>query len=380
MESPMPTRRHALALLAATPFAASCGGPSGPDPAAGWRDPGAGQADPRRFALAHAILAPNPHNTQPWQVAFDDALGMTLYCDLERRLPFTDPNDRQITIGCGAFLELYRIAAASLGHASQITLFPEGVPTSRLDAHPLAHVAFIAQANAAPDPLFQYITARRTNRNVYDAERIPADTLLVRATTAISGFLGAAQWTVESARVAAMRDLVWRAFEREMQTEGAQRETFQWLRFGREAVAEHRDGLAIEGPMIGPLKALGLFGEDDMINPDSFANQSAAKDWRAKAESSPAFMWLATANDQPTTRLETGIAYARLNLAATALGLAMHPWSQALQEYEEMADLYAEAKQVLEADNQTVQMLVRVGYAEPSAPSARRDVADFVRA
>lgn len=375
----MPTRRHALALLAAAPFAASCGA-RGPDPVAGWRDPGAGQADPRRFALAHAILAPSPHNTQSWQVAFDGDTGMTLYCDLDRRLPFTDPNDRQITIGCGAFLELYRIAASSLGHACEITLLPEGASTPRLDARPLAHVVFMPQANAAPDPLFQYITARRTNRNVYDVERIPDDALLLRATSALPMFAGAAQWTIDPTRVAALRDLVWRAFEREMQTEEAQRETFHWLRFGREAVAEHRDGLAIEGPMIGPLKALGLFGEDDLINPNSFANESAAKDWRAKAESAPGFIWLATANDQPQTRLETGMAYARLNLAATALGLSIHPWSQALQEYEEMADLYTEAKQVLDANDRTVQMLVRVGYAEASAPSARRDAADFVRA
>jgi hypothetical protein len=380
MESPMPTRRHALALLAAAPFAASCGGARGPDPAAGWRDPGAGQADPRRFALAHAILAPNPHNTQPWLVEFDDALGMTLYCDLERRLPFTDPLDRQITMGCGAFLELYRIAASSLGQVAQITFFPEGAPASRLDDKPLAHVTFMPQANASPDPLFPYIMARRTNRNIYDAERIPEDTLLLRATGQLAGFFGAARWAIEPERVAAMRDLVWRAFEREMQTESAQRETYQWLRFGRAQVAAHRDGLAIEGPMIGPLKALGMFSEADLINPDSFANQSAAKDWRAKAESAPAFMWLATPDDRAETRLLTGMAYARLNLAATALGLAMHPWSQALQEYEEMADLYTEAKRVLDAGDQTVQMLVRVGYAEPVDPAARRDAADFVRA
>lgn len=375
----MLNRRHALALLGASPFAASCGS-NGPDPAAAWRDPGAGVADPRRFALAHAILAPSPHNTQPWLVEFDDASDMTLYCDLDRRLPFTDPIDRQITLGLGGFLELYRIAASHLGQFAEITLFPEGAPSPRLDARPIAHVSFSPVANAAADPLFAYITARRTNRNVYDLERIPNDTLLLRATAQVAGFLGAAQWTVEPARVAALRDLVWRAFEREMQTEGAQRETYRWLRFGREAVAEHRDGLAIEGPMIGPLKALGFFGEDDLINPNSMTNETAARDWRAKAESATGFMWLATPDDRPETRLQAGMAYARLNLAATAFGIAMHPWSQALQEYEEMADLYAEAKRVLEAQDQVVQMLVRVGYAEPAAPSARREADAVLRA
>jgi hypothetical protein len=374
----MPTRRHALALLAATPFAASCG--AGPDAAASWRDPGAGQADPRRFALAYAILAPNPHNTQPWQVAFDGDTGMTLYCDLERRLPFTDPNDRQITLGCGGFLELYRVAASSIGQFAQITMFPEGAPTPRLDERPIARVTFSPVANAAPDPLFPYITQRRTNRNVYDVERVPDDALLLRAVSTIAAFLGGAQWTVQPERVAALRDLVWRAFDRELRTRGAQEETYRWLRFGREAMAEHRDGLGIEGPMIGLLKSAGMFDEADLLNPDSFANQSAAEDWQKKADSSPAFMWLATPDDRPETRLLAGMAYARLNLATTALGLSIHPWSQALQEYEEMDDLYTEARRLLGTDEQIVQMLVRVGYADPVRPAPRRDVSAFVRA
>jgi len=375
----MTTRRHVLALLAAAPALSACGGGDLPDAAAAWRDPGAGETDPRRFALAHAILAPNPHNTQPWLVELDDAGGMTLYCDLERRLSFTDPLDRQITMGCGAFLELYRIAAAQLGHFAEITPFPEGEPTPRLDARPIAHVRFNPVANAARDPLFASITARRTNRNDYDAARIPADTDLVRITSAISGFAGAAQWTIEPAKVAALRDLVWRGFDREMRTQGAQEETYGWLRFGRAEIAAHRDGLAIEGPMIPLFKALGVLDREDFLNPDSTANKQGADDWRGKAESSPAFMWLTTANDTPTTRLAAGIAYARLNLAATATGLAMHPWSQVLQEYEEMAEFYAEARQLLRADDQIVQMLVRVGYAEPVAAAARRGVEAILR-
>ena len=375
----MTTRRHVLALLAATPFAGSCS-PAGPDPAAGWRDPGAGVADPSRFALAHAILAPNPHNTQPWQVAFDGENGMTLYCDLERRLDFTDPRDRQITLGCGAFLELYRIAASSQGLAPEITFFPEGEPSPRLDARPLAHVRLAQDPSMEGDALFAYIAARRTNRSVYDAERIPEETLLLRATSTIGAFLGAASWTTDAPRVAALRDLVWRAFDRELRTRGAQVETYSWLRFGREELARHRDGLAIEGPMVPLFKALGFLDEEDFLNPDSVGNKQAAQDWRAKAESAPAFMWLATPDDRPTTRLHAGMAYARLNLAATGLGLAMHPWSQALQEYEEMADLYAEVPALLETDDQIVQMLMRVGYADPVDPAARRDLAEFVRA
>jgi len=62
--------------------------------------------DPRKYILSHAILAPNPHNRQPWLVDLGVENEMTLYCDLDRRLPHTDPFDRQITVGLGCFLEL----------------------------------------------------------------------------------------------------------------------------------------------------------------------------------------------------------------------------------------------------------------------------------
>ncbi len=378
----MPNRRHVLALLAATPFCASACTPL-PDAFAAWRDPGAGEADPRRFALAHAVLAPNPHNTQPWLVEFDGEDGMTLYCDLDRRLPFTDPQDRQITMGCGAFLELYRIAAAEQGRFAEITPFPDGAPSPRLDARAIAGVRVSPVANAAPDPLFAHIAARRTNRNEYDSARPPneAQRREIATASAVSDAVHVVGAVAEGEQVAQIRDLIWRAFDREMHTRGAQEETYNWLRFGKAERARQRDGLYIDVPVPGVLRALGMLDEEDLVNPDSNANKQAAEDWKRKADTAPAFMWLTTPDDTPTTRLLAGMAYARMNLAATAAGLAMHPWSQALQEYEEMADLYTEAKTLLGAGaGETVQMLARVGYAESVEPAARRDVSAFVRA
>ena len=76
-----------------------------------WGQAGQGEADPRRKALSYAILAPNPHNRQPWLADLSVANEITLFCDGNRRLPQTDPFDRQITIGLGAFLELLSQAA-----------------------------------------------------------------------------------------------------------------------------------------------------------------------------------------------------------------------------------------------------------------------------
>lgn len=53
-----------------------------------WQRAGsAAYRDPRMRALSYAILAPNPHNMQPWLVDLRTPDRIVLYCDLDRLLP-----------------------------------------------------------------------------------------------------------------------------------------------------------------------------------------------------------------------------------------------------------------------------------------------------
>lgn len=376
----MTTRRHVLALLASAPALSGC--PRGPDPAAAWRDPGAGEGDPRRFALAHAILAPNPHNTQPWLVDLDATDGMTLYADLTRRIPFTDPFDRQVTIGCGAFLELYRLGANHLGYAPTFTLFPDGAPENRLDTKPIAHITLGPRSTQTlRDPLYTAIATRRTNRNTYDATRVPAEAELRQLSDAAEMHGGEVEWAIEPARVARLRDIVWRAFDKEMHTRAALEETYRWLRFGRAEAARHGDGLEIDAPGISLFKALGQLDRAHLTDLNSSSNKQALAQWKDKADSAPAFVWLSSQeNDNtPDTRLTIGMSYARMNLAATAVGLAMHPWSQGLEEYSEMDSIRHELRRALQNGENFPHMLVRVGHAEDAQPAVRRGVDAILR-
>jgi hypothetical protein len=103
--------------------------------------------------------------------------------------------------------------------------------------------------------------------------------------------------------------------------------------------------------------------------------------WKAMADTSPAFVWIKSADNSRATQIAAGRAYARANLAAAAAGLSIHPWSMALQEYSEMADLYAEQQEILAASAAApVQMLMRIGYAEAIAPAPRRGLEAHIRA
>jgi len=155
-----------------------------------WRQATQGFGDVRLNAAAYAILAPSPHNLQPWMVQMQGKDSLNLFCDLTRRLPETDPPDRQTTIGLGAFLELLRQAAAEQGHRLEITPFPDGEPGDRLDERPIAHVRFVEDASAERDLLFGYALRRRTARLKFDPGRpVPSDRLaaLMKISTARPG-------------------------------------------------------------------------------------------------------------------------------------------------------------------------------------------------
>lgn len=371
-------RRHVLALLAASALPVGCAPANLPDPIAAWRAPGAGEADPRRYALAHAILAPNPHNRQPWLVDLVGENEMLLYPDTERLLPETDPFNRQIVVGCGAFLELLALAAAERGFHAQVTPFPQGEPQPVLDARPFAHVRLTP--GGAPDLLFTHILARRTNRLAYEHRAVTPDVMAqlteaMQAPDLIFGHVSGGEINN------ALRDLVWRAFDREAHTPHAHHETARLLRVGRAEIARHRDGIAVNGAFVEAASAMGLVSFDVLADPNHPFTKPSIDAWRPLAEEAPAFFWIASADNSRATQLAAGRAYARLNLRATELGLAIHPWSQALQEYPEMTDLKDEMTRVTNSGGATLQMLVRVGYpTETPPPAPRRGLAEHLRA
>jgi hypothetical protein len=369
-------RRGLLTLIGGGSIAAVTGLTAFPpglsDPAAPWSRPGQGERDPRRWALSHALLAPNPHNMQPWLADLREPGVITLSLDTARLLPATDPWGRQILIGCGAFLELLAMALRAAGQSPQITLFPAGLPGPRLDARPVARIS-LTPAPPQTDPLFRHVLARRTNREPYDAARIPAAADLV-AIAAAGGDGGiSTAFTAEPARVAALRNIIWQGWQREQATPAALRESVDVMRLGDRAIARHRDGIALPGPAMNLFAASGLINREGLLDPQSMFSQQGAALWQTMAETAPAFLWQQGPDNSRNTQIAAGRAYMRLALAATARGLAIHPWSMALQEYPEMADLYAQQQAILGASAVTpVQMLVRIGHAADVSPAPRR--------
>jgi hypothetical protein len=363
-------------VLGATAGLAGCSSELPPEAIAAWNGPAAGTTDVRHWVLSYAILAPHSHNLQSWLVDLRQPGEIMLYCDLTRLLPETDPQSRQIMMSQGTFLELLDLAAKQKGLRADITLFPQGeFGPATLDKRPVARIVLAADAGIKPDPLFADILQRHTNREAYEMREPAAGALQAIAASVApfpvrTGFVGAAQPDLmQKHRAIAME--AWRI---ELVTPRTVLESFKVLRVGPREIAEHRDGLTINTPMVRALTALGLFDRSKAPGPDDTATTGQIKDFNTKIAATPAFFWMVTEGNDRKTQVNAGRAYARAQLAATAQGLAMQPLSQALQEYPEQAKPYADIHALLQAPppRYTVQMWARLGYAPTVGPAPRR--------
>ncbi len=334
-----------------------------------WQEPGTA-ADPRVRALEWAVLAPNPHNRQPWLVELVGEDQALVYCDLDRRLPMTDPFDRQITIGLGAFVELYSLGAQHDGFAVELLPFPEGAPASdaRLDARPVAQLT-LAERPMGFDPLFAEVLKRRTTKEPFTDRPVREPTIagLGRAThhTTFAG-------TLEPAHVDRLKDLAWQGWLVEARTPRTWQESVDLIRIGRVEIEANPDGVDLGGPMFEALALAGLLTRETISEPGTMAYTTGLESYRDMMSSSRGFVWLTTPENSRAEQLAAGRDWLRVNLAATAVGLAVHPLSQALQEYEEMATLREAVHDALGATApRTVQMLARVGYGPQVPPSPR---------
>ncbi|MBL4891234.1 MAG: twin-arginine translocation pathway signal protein [Rhizobiaceae bacterium] len=329
-----------------------------------------GYEEPRRRALSYAILAPNPHNRQPWLVDLSEDDKIILHVDTRLMLPHTDPFNRQITIGLGCFLELLRMAAAEDGYRATIESFPAGFDKTRLDKRPVATISLVKDDTIQKDPLFAYVLQRRSLKEPYDLNKnVPNDVLKNLAKLAQKGV--EIKTTNETEAVGELRQLTHDAMAIEIKTPRTYMESVDLFRIGKSEINENPDGIDFGGPLFDSLGAFGLFTREVALDTNSTAYKQGIDAVMENVDTAMGYVWLTTRTNTRIDQLNAGRDWLRVNLATTAEGVGIHPISQALQEYEEMKEHFDRLHIVLGAGGGTVQMLGRLGYAADVPPSPR---------
>ncbi len=333
--------------------------------------------------ISYAMLCPNPHNKQPWKVELLTANTVRLYVDEERLLPETDPIHRQIHIGQGTFIESMVIAASHYGLRGEVNYFPLGeYSNTTLEALPVADIQFFDDTTVKQDPLFSQLVTRQSNKTPYQLDKLSDSQIAAMFALTDDTDYGLKLVEDDKGR-SAMADYLVKAMEIEESNANRSLETIAMFRFNDEEVKKYRDGFGLaQNGVTGVKKALAeaFFLSRDKAEADPAAfGKEGVKSVKNVVANNQHYAMLISPDNSRTTQVKIGRLYNRINLLATSLGIAQHPMSQILQEYDDMLELQSSFKLDYNVpESHTVQMLFRLGVASSTPPSPRRAVNDIV--
>jgi nitroreductase len=348
-----------------------------------WNEWRGGVTDGVKRPLRAAILAANPHDTQPWLFEAHDE-SVTVYADRARNLGSFDPFRREMHLGLGAAIENLARAARAEGYAPSVRPV-EG----RLQASPGPEpviVAHIALDPSAPvrDRLFDVIADRHTNRGAYLDRPIAPNILHALAKLAQTNGVMVA-FVVDAKARAELATLIVEATQRIIDDPQMSLDSAHWIRTGRREVEDHRDGISVDAAGLSPL--LTAFAK---LMPDQ-SPHSADQYWLANTRDIQVHapvLGVVLVKDRldMATSIEAGRAWQRLHLAATTMGLAAQPLNQPVEcvDRNEMlgrSDTYQKALvDIALAPGWQPTFAFRLGYAEKKAlPSPRRPLDNVIK-
>lgn len=298
--------------------------------------------------LETAILAPSSHNTQPWIFELSDKR-ILLLADRTRALPVNDPDDRELTISCGAALFNLRVAAASSGIKSKVSVLPDPDNDDLLAAVDLDGGPPISAQVA---DLYSEIPRRRTYRKRFEAKPVPESVLVELAAAAEQEEAWLKVLSEEGMRQQAAK-LIAEGDAIQWADRSWRRELAAWMHPRRKG-----DGLTVPG-VVAPI-AQAVVRTFDM------GDGVGAKDIEL-AEKSPVLAVVGTRGDSQVDWLKAGQALERLLLSACAAGLQASYLNQPIQT----ASLRPKLQHEIGATG-FPQVLLRIGYPADELPAAPR--------
>ncbi|TKG72153.1 Acg family FMN-binding oxidoreductase [Prauserella endophytica] len=307
-------------------------------------------------ALAAAVRAPSPHNTQPWRFRVH-AGRIDVWLDPGRVLPVCDPDAREAVLACGAAILNMRLSIADAGRTPLVELLPDR-------EQPLLLATIRPGRVRRPGPedtrLAAAIPRRHTNRRPFLDRRVPLHLrhALRRAAVAEGARLVLLD---QPGQLEAFAALLRRSDHLQSEDPAFRAELAAWT----------RDGAAVDGvprtaggprALDGGVLALRDYGERDSAVERRF-------------ERDPLVAVLQAPGDTRLARLRAGQAMQRVLLTATAHGLSASFLAQPVEVPAGRAVLKA-----MLGEHEHPQAVLRLGYGFPGAATPRRPVHAVVEA
>jgi hypothetical protein len=327
------------------------------------------------LSLVHAaLLAANPHDTQPWRFRVESG-AVRVYVDDARSLGAMDPIARERHVGLGCALENMAVAAPGLGLAVDVRI--------ALDEEPgLVAVVGVTGAPRRSSALGRAIARRHTNRGPYGDQRL--DPAFARALPALGDDpLVALHLFDAPASMVAFADGTRRATRLIVDDDEMLRASDAWFRYGDEEIERLRDGVTLRAQGLGALeRALG--GAMGRLDPKTSGDYWIARTEGVHTAAVGAYAALSTpALESREQAVRVGRLFQRVHLFCASEGVALQPLNQMAErrDREHAAGAPGPMSAALAAlvpSGRHAQMLFRLGYAWDDAPPSPRRPVDWV--
>ena len=329
-------------------------------------------------AVAAAVLAASPHNTQPWIFGVG-AQVIDLYVDRTRTTGTVDPFAREQFVGLGCAVENLVLGCRVRGLEPTVTWLPDGPDGDRV-----ANVA-LADRTAGSNPLYDAIGDRHTNRGPYDGRPVPDDLLtsLVDRSDLQPGL--AVHWITDPDTRGVLGGLLVDAATALTADEQQSTDGFVWFRGSNDDIQRYRDGLVLDGQGLGPLTlgAAKLLPASSRTAGDKFWVDQTRTVHTATAAAYGVIT--ATDPDSRRTQLDAGRLLQRIHLRATTQGVALQHMNQITERIDResatgAAPTFAPRFAALLPGVGAPLLTFRVGYpVRPAHTTPRRSVAEVTR-
>lgn len=296
-----------------------------------------------------ASLAPSGHNAQPWQITIKNPQHWVIGSVRERWLPAVDPENRELVLSIGAFVENLVLAAGSCGYAVQLNIVAKHSNSSEL-------IEVRLSPSQASGLSVQAIRSRRTIRKNLQSSAIrdeDVDYLVGNEQdrifyyplhSSMGNYLSQATVMANQAQIA--RDEV-------------QAELAQWIRWTDQEARQYGTGLTPESmEMKGLVRwvAKKFFNKNTVMS-NTFRSETF-KLVQEQVKECAGWLLIRSGGSTVPDLLAAGRAMQASWLRACEKSIAFHPMTQLLEEAVWKTEL---AEKLGHGD---VQFIVRVGYID----------------
>lgn len=299
-------------------------------------------ADRLRFLLNFAILAPSSHNSQPWKFEISDNK-ILISLEPSRLLPVGDANNRQAIISLGCAAQNILIAADYYGYNAQVNFIGEETL--------IAEITFDESGTKEDDPghLIFSILKRVTNRNKYEDRPMPAE--LVEYMKSLETSNLKIDIITDQETKNKLADITLEAGIAAMDSPAFRLE-----------LSHHVKNNWTASPFGMPCFGLGIptiisFFAPLMIRKMNMNKLNRKRDEALLKNDTPSFLIISTKNDETIDWFNTGLAFQKIVLLSTRLGVSISPWAAPIQ----IGKFYKRLQDILWIDTRP-QLFFRMGY------------------